>query len=365
MTHEPLTLELGPGFVSDQVESADEHVAFATSRTASPQIEVVVAPPGLGTRRVLGRLPGNSLPAGTIVGGRLRKKLYVAGEEGIWEFPLEGGAPSLVVGLPDLPAASKADVQEAYGANAHNENWVQRKEGLAHYFWVLVLDEAEDRLFALAGQKGTLDHFVEINLDSRAITSTARMPGFCAGIQVDLRRRRIVLPALRGGPQILDFAGHQLARWSDGKAHPSGRFWDAAVRPADGAVILADHEGGLWLWDWPRDRQSQIADHAAAPSCSSGGAVFFMRASAELWMAKEDAAPALIVRALGTELDRERRWVMRPRLSADGRFLLAQLTAIRETKTAEVPVHDAVVVDLAARRVQHVPGFFEHTLAWF
>jgi hypothetical protein len=134
-------------------------------------------------------------------------------------------------------------------------------------------------------------------------------------------------------------------------------------------VVLAEHEGGLSVWDWERNSQTQVADDAAAPSCSSGGAVFFMRTSAELWMVEKDAAPAMIVRALGndggTEFERKRSWVMRPRLSTDGRFLFAQLTAIRSTKTAEVAVHDAVVVDLAARRVEHVPGFFEHTLAWF
>lgn len=364
-----MTLELGPEFTAGPVESKAEQLAFAASRTGLPEIEVVVASPGLGERRVLGRLPGHLLIVGTIVGSRLRKKVYVAGEEGIWEFPLAGGEPSLVVGLPDLPAASQVEVQQAYGANPKFENWVPHTEGQSSYRWILALDEDAHRLFAHSGQEGALDHLVEISLDSRTFTSRTRMPGFCGGIEVDVKRRRIFLPAVEHGAQLLDFAGHQLAVWRDGEEHPSGRFWDAAIRPADGTLALAEYDGGLWLWDPEHNQQTKLADDAAAPCWSSSGAVFFMRTSAELWMVEKDRPAVLIVRALGdeggTEAERRRNWVMRPRLSNDGRFLLAQLTALRKTNTAEVADHDAVVVDLIARRVQQVRGFFEHTICWF
>jgi hypothetical protein len=358
---------MGPGFVAGQVEGGDEQLVFTTSRpTSQPksyEVDLVAAPPGLGVRRVVGRLPGRSIPVGAMVGSRLLKKVCVAGDAGIWAFPIEGGAPTLAAGLPDLPVASQFELQQAYGVNAHN--WAPHKKGRPSYHWALVADEAANRLFALCGQEGALGHFVEVDLTSRAIASQVPMPGSCVGIQVDLERRRIILPALQTGPEILDFAGHRRSSPVDAE----GRFGHCAVRAVDGVVVLAHEEGGLWAWDSERNKLTLLANDAGAPAWSPNGALFFMRSSAEVWVIDEDAPPRLIVRALGNEggtaHDRKRSWVVAPRLSRDGRYLLAQLTAILETKEGDVPVHDLVVVDLEARRVQQVPGFLGHTFAWF
>src|SRR5581483_8565243 len=99
-----------------------------------------------------------------------------------------------------------------------------------------------------------------------AIASQVPMPGFCAGIQVSLKRRLIALPALSNGPRILDFTGRQLATWSDGHEPVSRRFWHAAIRPSDAAVVLAEYDGGLWLWDWEHDKLTALAEDASAPS---------------------------------------------------------------------------------------------------
>lgn len=119
-------------------------------------------------------------------------------------------------------------------------------------------------------------------------------------------------------------------------------------------------------------RQNQLtalADQAFAPVVGPNDTVFFMRSSAELWKVERDRQPRPVVKAFSSdgssELERMRSWVMQPRLSPSGRFLLAQLTAIRKTATAEVAIHDAVVVDLRTHRVQHVPAFLEHTIAGF
>ena len=355
----PLDLEVGLGFTVRQLGDNEECLVFATSRYSGEQeqeVEVVVATPSL-SRRVLGRLPGQFLPVGTIVGDRLRGKVYVAGLAGIWEFPLEGGEPSLAAGLPDLPAASLKDVQQAYGADAH---WAPQKVGSPTYRWALALDENANRLFAHCGQEGALDHFVEISLDSRSIASKVRMPGFCAGIQVDAKRGMIVLPELKEGPQILDLAGNRLAALSDAPENTRRPFWDATIRPNDGAVVLAD-DGGLWLWQWEQQKLTQLVEDATAPTCAPNGSLFFMRSSAELWMREAGSQPRLVARALGnaggTEFQRRRGWVMLPRLSNDGRYVLAQLTATRRTEAAEVVLHCGVVVDLTSGRVQQVEGF--------
>ncbi|MFO0600987.1 MAG: hypothetical protein U0228_37105 [Myxococcaceae bacterium] len=355
MERAPLSLEFGPGFVAGRVDSATEQLAFLPGH----ELDVCVAAADLGARRVLGRLPGNHLHAGAIAGSRVRKKIYVAAVASIWAFPIEGGEPELVVRLPELPAASKAEMHEAFGVNEHNEHWVPRIKGQPSCYWAFELDEAEDRLFALCGQDGALDHLLEIDLGSGVVSSQTRLPGFCGGIELDVSRKKIVLPRLKGGPCVLDFAGHPLARWRE----PTS--WDAAFRPSDGAVVLANEADDLWLWDWERNASTRVAEDASAPTCASDGTVFFMRTSAELWMVEPAASPQLIVRALenegGTEFDRKHAWVKRPRLSRDGRFLLVQLTSIRKTGRA----HDAVVVDRIDRRVHQFPGFFSYVTSWF
>lgn len=342
MVRAPLTLKLGAGFTAATIDATDECIAILRARsltTLGSPIEVLVARADLSTRR-LGRIPGNVLTPGTICGSRSRRRIFTAAHDGIWAFSLDDGSSSRLVGLPELPAATK---------------------GRPDFHWVLELDEPANRLFSLAGQSGAFDHLAEIDLASGSIVSLVPLPGANGGLHVDVLHRRIATP---DDPRIFDFTGSVLAEWPT----PEARFRAAALRPSGGAVVLEEEAGPLWLWNWANDRKTRIVDAGSTPVFGPDGTLFFMRNASSLWRLGTDGVPALIAEATppdGFEALPTANWSTRPLVSADGRFLLGQLTNRRGTWPTGSVLHDAVVVDLVARRVQHVPDFVEYTVSWF
>ncbi len=361
-----LTLELGQRFVAEPFDAHDERLVFVDSRMSLPASQIIAADACLSRRRVLATMPGRGAPVGTIAASRQLQTVYVAGDAGIWELALEGGEPSLLVEFPKLPLASREDVQAAYGPDAH---WPPEKVGKPSYRWALKLDEASKQLFALCGQEGSLDHFVRVSIDERCIISQHSLPGFCASIQVDTARKLIVLPSLRGGPQVLDFSGHRLASLREIADIEDRSFARASLVPHQEALLLTKYDGALFLWNWKLGRYTHLADDVSATACRPDGTFISMRTSAEIWLHRVHGEPELIVKALGhqggTEFERRHSWATNPWVSPDGRYVLANFTVIRKTNVGDVAEHSVVSVDLGSRRVQQLPNNHFYACTWW
>lgn len=366
LVQEPFDLQMAAGFAESRVEDEEEKLAFASSTCSSTELPVMAATANLREQRRVGAIPGRLLPSEGLAVSRPRNRVYASGAAGLWEFSLTGSSePTLTAPAPELPAMTREDAEAAYGRT--NPEWQPSTRGRPTYHWTLEIDEASSRIFALCGgREGALDRVVEIDMERRAVKSMFPLPGFSAGINLNLRHGLVVLPALRHGPQILDMTGKRISTLEDVQPGLRQPFFHAAVRPSDGAVLLAAHgqPAPMALWDWKRSTLETITADGGAPAFGPDDTIFLMRGSAELWWIRE-AGPELLVGATLSDGDPDFRgspnWVKSPVVSGDGRYVFAELTVASEQRA----FHAGLVVDLVARRVEQIPRFHSSGLVWF
>ena len=314
--------EVGISRVEDALVTAEGDDENKTS-------DVFVYDSCLGSKRSLGRPHGTSLYSETLAtapGGRI----FVADDLGILEFNIDGRSPSRVAGHPELPFAPEIPAPIVAGSAELN---VSRPR----YYWLMHADEQGDRLFSHSGRSGAHDHLVEIDLRQRAIVRTTPLRGFCAGIAISTKHSILVLPSFETGPEVQDLRGNIHARLSDALPpgpHPTNWFGHSAVRPTDGVVAISSGGHGIWLWDWQNNSAQQLTDEGAHPAWSPDGTtLFFMRTAAELWRMSAGGTLEPLVQAIADaggseEGQRKPGWGRSPRVSPDGRFVLALMTVI-------------------------------------
>ncbi|MFT3841040.1 MAG: hypothetical protein QM723_28875 [Myxococcaceae bacterium] len=281
----------------------------------------------LQLRRILCPHQGDSVGVDVIAahGGAV----FFADQQGLKRVSVDGGEPELLLPTPQLEVPhAPASLKMAW-------------------FWLLTVSGDGERLAGLCGKGIGPMHLLEVEVRERRLLRDTALTMRCDGIAADFERRRVVLP---GAPAVVSFEGVSTPL--------PQKFRRAAVRARDGAVALTDGSA-LHLWDGATLGWLTMGD---APCWSAGGeTLYFMRGPAELW-ARSGSTDRLICRATGHDpsLEQDNSGVTRPRISPDGRFLLAGLAVRREPAEEQA----GVVIDLEAKTLWPVPGFSAHCLTW-
>jgi hypothetical protein len=315
----------------------------------SKVIEVFAYDSRLNSKRSLGKPAGRALYIEAI--GTSSGRVFVADDFGILEFNLDGRAPIRVAGYPELPLTPDSP------GYAHLGNDISKP----NYSRMMQADEGGDRLFTHAARHGAHDHLVEVDLRRREIARVTPLPGFCGSPEINTKHSILVLPSMEPCPEVQDLRGNTLARFSS--VVPSSvipaTFDECAIRSTDGVVAIAGRDRGIWLWDWRNDSARQVVDNGGHPEWSPDGAtLYFMRSAAELWRMTSTGRVEPLVQASGHH--RPDGWERKPRVSSDGRFVLALMTVVDPDGTH----HSGIVFETTTGNVHQSPGFYRYSVCW-